>query len=101
MYKNITNHYDPGKKRPKLVCFEKMLFEPTKEWGFAHHPAIIWFKGRFYVMFSNGHVNEDDVGQVVRYTTSEDFEEWTEPELLRSDSGRIQRSSGRPGWMVY
>ena len=98
MYKNITNHYDPGKKRPKLVCFEKILHEPTKEWGFAHHPAIIWFKGRFYVMFSTGHVNEDDIGQVVRYTSSEDFEEWTEPELLYGPvQGEFREAVASPG----
>jgi len=82
MLKHITNHYDPGAKRPKLCCFQKTIFEPTEEWGFAHHPCLIYFKGMYYVMFSNGHINEDDVGQVVRYTRSEDFETWEEVKLL-------------------
>ncbi len=82
MYKQITNHYHEGIKRPKLCTRQHVLWEPNGEWSYAHHAQLIWFKGKYYVMFSSGRVNEDDVGQRIMLTTSEDFEEWSEPEVL-------------------
>ena len=82
MYSQITNHYHPGIKRPKLYTEQQVLWAPHPGWGYAHHAQIIWFKGRYYVMFSSGRFNEDDTGQRIMYTSSEDFETWTEPEIL-------------------
>ncbi len=82
MHKQITNHYHPGIKRPRLCTEQHVLWEPTQEWGYAHHAQIIWFKGRYYVMFSSGRANEDDTGQRVLITDSEDFEEWSRPRVL-------------------
>src|SRR5450830_746979 len=82
MYKKITNNYDIGQKRPRLCTEQRVIFEPDDEWSFAHIPHIGYFKGRFYVMWASGNVHEDDVGQVIRYSSSEDFEEWSEPLIL-------------------
>ncbi len=82
MYRNITNHYDPGHKRPKLCCDRHFIFHPNDAWNYAHHPSIVWFKGRYFVSFSNGHCHEDDVGQLMRYTVSEDFTEWQPSRVL-------------------
>ncbi len=79
MKEYITNNYDIAEKRPKLRCETKLLHSPVKGWSFAHHPCITFFNGLFYVVFSNGRVNEDDVGQRIMVTTSSDFQAWTEP----------------------
>ena len=54
MYSQITNHYHPGIKRPKLYTEQQVLWAPHPGWGYAHHAQIVWFKGRYYVMFSSG-----------------------------------------------
>lgn len=82
MYKQITNHYDPGLKRPKLCCEEWLVHVPSEGWRYAHHPFLAWFAGRYFLCYSNGHVNEDDVGQRICYVTSDDFETWSEPQVL-------------------
>jgi len=82
MYEGITNHYEPGMKRPKLCCDSHIVLEPNDEWNYAHHPYIMFFKGKYYVTFSNGPCHEDDVGQVMRYVTSSDFVNWSKPRLL-------------------
>jgi hypothetical protein len=82
VYKNITNHYDPGQKRPKLCCEKKVLYEPAEGREFSHHPRITEFQGKLYVMFSVGHLNEDDVGQHVQYCVAEDFDDWSAPAVL-------------------
>lgn len=83
MISNITNNYNICHKRPKLCCEEKIIYNPVEGgWTFSHHPYITFFKGKFYVMWSNGRINEDDVGQRILYSFSEDFEEWAEPRPL-------------------
>lgn len=82
MYKHINNHFDPGQKRPQLCTEQTILWEPSEDWSYAHHAQITWFKGKYYVMFSSGHCHEDDSGQRIMFTVSEDYEEWTEPKVL-------------------
>lgn len=82
MYSEINNYYDIGKKRPKLCCETAVLFEPSEGWSYAHHPCLAFFQGKIYVMWSNGRMNEDDVGQRILYSCSEDFSEWTAPMVL-------------------
>lgn len=82
MYEGITNHFIPGKKRPKFDCESQFVFYPNDDWNYAHHPFIAHFKGKYYVTFSSGHCHEDDVGQLMRYAYSEDFHEWSKPEIL-------------------
>ncbi len=59
-----------------------LIYVPETEWTYSHHPSITWFKGKYYVIFSNGRVNEDDVGQRVLISSSENFSEWSKPEPL-------------------
>ncbi|MBQ7065119.1 MAG: exo-alpha-sialidase [Firmicutes bacterium] len=82
MIREITNHYDPGLKRPKLCTEQFVLWEPTADWGYAHHAQLVWFKGRYYCMFSSGRFNEDDTSQRIMITSSEDYTEWTAPQVL-------------------
>ena len=54
-------------------------------YAYNHHPHITKFGNMFYVIYSQGYENEDDLGQRVMYATSEDGKIWNEPEIL-SDS---------------
>jgi hypothetical protein len=70
--------------RPQLPTELVQIYKPLVEqdWAYSHHPSITWFKGKFYVIWSNGRVHEDDLGQRVLMSTSEDFHNWTEPTPL-------------------
>lgn len=98
MLSNITNHYRIGDKRPKLSCETRTLYTPVEGWSFAHHPCVAHFQGKIYVMWSNGHCNEDDVGQRILYSTSEDFDHWTDPvPLVDSQPGEFRDAVTGPG----
>ena len=56
------------------------------DWTYAHHPHITFFKDRFFVIFSNGHQNEDRSGQRVMLSTSSDFKTWTTPAPIAEPS---------------
>lgn len=104
MLKNITNHYDVSKKRTKLANEQGLIFAPDDEWQFAHIPHAVYFKGRYYVMWASGHVNEDDVGQVVRYSVSDDFLNWEPHKILVGpwkSSGQFDGVLSPGGWHVY
>jgi len=51
-------------------------------WAYTHHGFITEFKGKLYAMWSNGRENEDDLGQRVMYSKSENFTDWSIPEAL-------------------
>ena len=78
----ITNAYDPANVRRDLDVRTTWLYRPTTEWFYSHHPHITHFNGRFYAIWSNGHVNEDDVGQRVLMATSDDGQQWSRPHPL-------------------
>ena len=78
----ITNAYDPGENRVMLPGSIQILHEPTPEWNYAHHPFLTRFHDRFILTFSLGHNQEDDVGQRVMITDSDDFIHWSEPREL-------------------
>ena len=85
----ITNKYDPKVKKPKLETTRVFLYTPEKEWTYSHHPHITYFKGRFYVIWSNGHQDEDAPGQRVLMCSSPDFKSWTDPvPLINSLPGK-------------
>jgi hypothetical protein len=55
---------------------------PDDGYRFCHHPNLVVFRGRMYCMWSNGRVNEDDVGQRILYCHTEDGETWSQPAQL-------------------
>lgn len=61
----ITNDYHPETIRPKLPVERVYLYLPEREWTYSHHQSITFYRGRFYAIWSNGRVNEDDPGQRV------------------------------------
>lgn len=52
------------------------VFTAREGRAFAHHSFACRFRGRYYVMWSSGVRNEDDVGQSVMIARSEDFFSW-------------------------
>ncbi|MFO7899504.1 MAG: dihydrodipicolinate synthase family protein, partial [Planctomycetota bacterium] len=57
---------------------------PAEEGGYQYgcHAAIAHADGRFVAAWSQGIINEDSTGQVVRYATSDDGRTWSEPKLV-------------------
>ncbi len=69
--------------RGKIASEVVRVTEFDPEWAFMHHPAgIVYFKGKFYAAFSRGETGEDFPGQHMAISSSEDFYNWTEPEVL-------------------
>lgn len=75
----ITNCYSATAKRPKLQEEVAIIHWPEQEWTYSHHPHIVFFKNEYYAFWSNGKVNEDDVGQRILMSTSVNFTDWSEP----------------------
>jgi hypothetical protein len=63
--------------RPKVESV--LIYQPTNEWTYSHHPSITFFKGRFYAIWSNGREHEDRPGQRVLMSKSFDFKTWSPP----------------------
>ena len=82
MTTSITNCYDPQVLRLKLPVERVYLYLPEREWAYSHHQSITFYRGRFYAIWSNGRLNEDDPGQRVLIASTEDFSHWTAPEPL-------------------
>lgn len=66
----------------KLESAVGSVYLPEVGWGYAHHPHIQFYKGRFYATFSQGRENEDDCGQRIMVASSEDGLNWSEPAPL-------------------
>ncbi|CAG7636599.1 hypothetical protein PAESOLCIP111_03765 [Paenibacillus solanacearum] len=79
----ISNPFNE-KKRPKLFVETVSIYKPAgpSAWAYSHHPHLAFFKGKYYAIWSNGKINEDDVGQRVLMAVSEDFLHWSEPQPL-------------------
>ena len=59
---------------PKLPVEHRLVYRAHSSWTYSHHFHITFFSGRFYVMHSNGWIDEDDVGQRVLISSSADFD---------------------------
>jgi len=82
MGKAITNHYDAAARRPRATVESVYVYRPEREWTYSHHQSIAFYRDRFYAIWSNGRVNEDDVGQRVLVSSADDFAKWEEPRPL-------------------
>jgi hypothetical protein len=52
--------------------------------GVNEHNYLVFYSGKYWIMWSDGPGVEDRVGQVVKYATSEDGLNWSEPMMLTS-----------------
>ena len=78
----FSNNFSLKARTPKLDAEKIVVFDPVEEWTYCHHPSLAFFKGRFYAVFSNSPKGEDECGQRILLTTSDDFVEWGTPAVL-------------------
>jgi autotransporter-associated beta strand protein len=73
----------------RLPVEQAWLYRPTTDWTYSHHAHLVFFKGLFFAVWSNGRQDEDAPGQRVLLSTSTDFRAWTPPvPLLDSQPGK-------------
>jgi hypothetical protein len=95
MSSKISNQYDTDAVYPKLPVERVWLYQPLGQWTYSHHPHITFFNGRFYAIWSNGMVNEDDIGQRVLISSSGNFYDWTSAvPLAESLTGEVYTAAG-------
>ena len=82
MKSSIKNNYDPQEKHPGAEVESVYIYSPEHEWMYSHHQSITFYQGKYYAIWSNGRVNEDDVGQRVLMATADEFGLWTDPAPL-------------------
>ena len=70
----------PNAQRPKVETV--FISRPGTNWTYSHHPHLIFFKGRFYAIWSNGRKSEDQPGQRVLISSADNFTNWTAPRPL-------------------
>ncbi len=69
----------------RLPVEKATIYDPAQtDWQFTHHPSIAFFKGKFYVVFSNGKIGEDEGEQRIQISESSNFNSWTVPVPLAS-----------------
>lgn len=78
----FSNTYSPDTVLPELETEHSVVYMPDGSWSYSHHPSVTCFRGKFYAVFSNGIKGEDEPGQRVVLSTSEDFINWSAPEVL-------------------
>ncbi len=73
----ITNCYQESlKTRKKIPSDRVLLYAPEGDWAYNHHASITRFNDRFVAQWSNGHIDEDDIGQRVLICHADDFHQW-------------------------
>ncbi|MBS1574055.1 MAG: exo-alpha-sialidase [Bacteroidetes bacterium] len=78
----IQNKYTGEKGLPHLVIERSMIYSPDTNWFYSHHPSITYFKKKFIAVWSNGYKDEDNPGQRVVFSTSNDFFHWSKIKAL-------------------
>ncbi len=83
----------------KLNSVKSTVYAPIASWSYSHHAHITFFNGKFLAIWSNGRVNEDDLGQRVMLAESLDGEKWESirpvitPEML-CDAKKVVSAAG-------
>jgi hypothetical protein len=75
------------------------VYAPKEGWSYTHHAQIALFQDKLYVTFSQGNKNEDDCGQRVMLSVSEDHTTWSTPQplcdsMMGEDSLRVLVNGG-------
>ncbi|MBL8229960.1 MAG: exo-alpha-sialidase [Bryobacterales bacterium] len=61
------------------------VFRAKQGWQFNLHSYLARFGGKFWAVWSSGHVDEDSPTQLIRYATSTDGHTWSESRILADD----------------
>jgi hypothetical protein len=77
-----------------------VLYKARKDsYQFCHHPNLVRYGKRLLCMWSNGKVGEDEAGQRILFSASENGRDWSEPRVLASDP--LERGACvAAGWVV-
>lgn len=67
---------------PKVTCEHAVVSDVGAAKGVNQHNYLTHFDGQFWVMWSDGPGKEDRVGQRVKYATSADGLDWSEPKWM-------------------
>lgn len=78
----ITNHSPNRVRRPLNTELFRIYHPEEGDWSYSHHASVCHFQGKMYAMWSNGRIHEDDIGQRVLYSISENGSDWSEPRVL-------------------
>lgn len=71
----MINNISKGPDK-KIESITGIVYEPSNDWLYSHHASITYFNHRFWAIWSNGKINEDDCGQRVLMAQSCDGEHW-------------------------
>ncbi|SMC91177.1 exo-alpha-sialidase [Pedobacter nyackensis] len=93
----FTNSYYSQTAIPQLTVQKAIIYAPLpSNWHYTHHPSIVYFNGKLISIFSSGVNGEDEAGQRVMISDSEDFNSWSASAVLRSPtiSGNVLTPGG-------
>lgn len=69
-------------KLPELAGVHAVISPADTTWKFQLHDYLVHYGGRYWCMWSQGPPVEDEPSQQIRYATSEDGLQWSEPKVL-------------------
>lgn len=77
------NNRGSVEQKRKIEVRQGVVFDSSGSgWTYSHHASLVYFRGRYYAMWSNGRINEDDIGQRVLMAVSKDGLSWSAPREL-------------------
>lgn len=81
----FSSNYDDNKTYDKLTVDKSIVYTPVEnqDWQYSHHPSIVYYKGKYIVIFSNGIYGEDEGNQRVAISMSTDLKTWTPIKVLK------------------
>jgi len=77
-------HQIDFERLPRLPVQHAVVSDVRPRNGVNQHNYLIHHDGQFWAMWSDGPEIEDRVGQVVKYATSPDAMQWSEPKFMMS-----------------
>lgn len=79
---------------PHLPITRQTIYRPKQSWTYNSHPFLMEWEGTFFAAWSNGHRDEDEVGQRVLMATSGDGQSWSEPRVVAEPHGKRVLTAG-------
>ena len=68
--------------KKSVAVSTSIVYNPTEGASYAHHPHITFFKDKFYSVFSIGEQNEEDIGQSMAFSVSDDAVNWSDYKII-------------------
>lgn len=91
----LTNNYHSTLSFKRLAIERAFVYYPKDaDWHYSHHPSIIYYKGKFIAVFSNGLKGEDEGYQRIMTSTSTDGKTWSECKVIAGTDAQHSLTSG-------